>query len=153
MAISFPEPFLASVKNSSLSSWNGLLQRSLWYNFRMKYVLSFLLLSTVLFGAGCFTHADADQFGKVRNAAGEAVILINETGFVPQTLTIRKGDPIRFLNEGREEHKPIFDANPELTSSEPLATLDSWSLTLKNRGEWAYHDELNPDFKGLIIVK
>lgn len=115
--------------------------------------LFLLLIPLMLLGAGCFSSSDADKLELVTISTGEALILVNDFSFVPSNLTIRKGDTIRFLNEGSNEHKPVFDDDTTLTPSQALVNQGYWNITLNSRGSWSYHDELNENIVGTIVVK
>jgi len=101
------------------------------------------------------------------------VIEITSSGFTPSELTISKGETVTWINKDTEEHLPASAIHPTHTvypgsgiekcgTSEEkmifdacrgLAPGESWSFTFNEIGTWGYHDHLNVDFKGKIIVE
>lgn len=79
--------------------------------------------------------------------------------FTPRSLTIKKGDTVRFLNNGSRsiwvasDPHPIhtkyrdFDANRGYTPSE------IYSFTFTQAGTWSYHDHLNSSQTGTVTVE
>ena len=100
-------------------------------------------------------------------------VKFNPEGYTPNTLTIKIGDTINFVNEdvrltwpasdihpthtvypgssiskcGTSEENKIFDACKGLQQGE------SYSFTFNEAGTWSYHDHLSPGKKGTIIVE
>ena len=89
-----------------------------------------------------------------------ASVEITSKGFVPATLTVKKGTVVLFTNKDKKAHRPASDPHP---SHNTLPGFDSqvnvqkgqaYSFFFDREGEWTYHDHLNPlKFKGTIIVK
>jgi plastocyanin len=104
--------------------------------------------------------------------AGEHIVTYTDSGYLPSTLTIKKGETITFINKSShpmwpasayhpthrvysgtslEEHCPdkqgiAFDA------CEGIPAGGFWSFTFDQRGTWKYHDHLNPSNTGTIVV-
>lgn len=84
---------------------------------------------------------------------------INDNGFIPKELTIRKCTNVTFKNTGTTEHYPVTDPHPEHTAlpefdaKTPIASGSSWSYLFNTSGAWKYHDEITPEHRGTITVQ
>lgn len=87
------------------------------------------------------------------------IIILEETGFSPQQLTINKGDSITFKTTRGKPFWPASDLHPthgiypEFDPQEPIDLDKSWSFTFKKSGSWRFHDHLSPFYRGTITVK
>ncbi|MBI2141023.1 hypothetical protein HYU16_01225 [Candidatus Woesearchaeota archaeon] len=104
-------------------------------------------------------------------AAGVRTVLITATGFNPQTLTIKAGETVLFLNQDTAQHWPASAVHPthvvypepggcigsKFDSCKGLATGEPFMFTFNEKGSWKYHDHLNccsdPAFFGTIVVE
>lgn len=90
-----------------------------------------------------------------------------DQGFSPVSLSIKKGDAAKFVNQssrplwvGSDPH-PAHTGYPEtggcinsaFDSCRVIQPGDSWSFTFTISGAWGYHNHLNPGEKGTVIVK
>jgi plastocyanin len=84
------------------------------------------------------------------------VIYANDM-FDPATVTVKKGDTVKFVNQGASQAKiesdphPTHLDNPDLN----LGLLDigkSLSVIMNKVGTWKYHNDLNTTERGEIIV-
>jgi plastocyanin len=100
------------------------------------------------------------------------IVKFTPEGYSPKELTISAGDTVTWVNEntietwpasarhpthevypgssitkcGTEEENNIFDSCIGLEEGE------EWSFTFDEKGSWGYHDHLNPNYFGKIIV-
>ena len=83
----------------------------------------------------------------------------SSNGFFPSTLTIKKGDSVRFVNNSDDEVSIKSEPNPEYPN---MATFEStaaygsdgiFSYTFKDTGEWRYKNINNQSLAGTIVVK
>jgi plastocyanin len=88
-----------------------------------------------------------------------ATISITENGFIPYEVTIRKGDSVRFINDGEDGYvwpasdlHPTHELYPEFDPREPVGPGDSWTFTFERAGTWKMHDHLKSRSRGSIIV-
>ena len=90
--------------------------------------------------------------------ASEHTIILTENGYQPATLTIARGDAVRFENATSKHHWPASDLHPTHTiypdfdSRQPLAPDESWTFRFRQAGEWAFHDHLRANLVGTITV-
>lgn len=86
--------------------------------------------------------------------AAQGLVSITSNGFIPQTLSIRKGDQVKWTNTDQLPHRIISDSLASLNSGKPLNTNDSFIFTFEQSGTFTYHDGENPEkFQGTILVQ
>ncbi len=85
-------------------------------------------------------------------------IVMTDDGFSPSEVTIKEGDKVTFVNEGKNPHWPASNFHPThgiYPEFDPLKGIlpgDEWSFILKV-GKWHFHDHLYPSFTGTIVVE
>ena len=94
--------------------------------------------------------------------SGENKITYNDYGFAPQSVTVKSGESITWVNDsirtvqvGSALH-PTHTVNQEITGNDfviELAPGESSKVQLTKTGEWGYHDHLRPSLTGKIIVQ
>ena len=83
---------------------------------------------------------------------------LTETGFIPDTITIAKGDTVVFTTSWGKPFWPASDLHPthtiysEFDPKQPIDQDKSWSFRFDKVGEWQFHDHLAPLFRGRIHV-
>jgi plastocyanin len=101
-------------------------------------------------------------------------IQMSGTGFSPSSLSVKKGDKVKFMNVGSKDIWPATAIHPthevypgsdiskcfsgEDTSSifdscGGVAPGSSYSFTFNEVGEWGYHDHMSAGVRGKIIVE
>lgn len=91
-------------------------------------------------------------------SSGEVRVGIKEDGFNPETIKIKKGTKVTFVNEDEVARWPASDLHPshgiypEFDPKTPVKPGESWSFTFDKVGEWEYHDHLSPYLIGKITV-
>lgn len=89
----------------------------------------------------------------------EVVVKYTDTGFVPKTVTINKGDTVKFVSEASRTMWPASDVHPthllypEFDAKARLMTGQSYSFTFSKVGTWGYHNHTNANFTGTVVVK
>ena len=85
-------------------------------------------------------------------------VSIKADGFHPSTITIQRGDTIRFVNNDTQPRWPASNVHPkheDYPEFDPLTTIgpeESWIFTFARAGEWGMHDHIDPTLAGSIIV-
>ena len=94
-------------------------------------------------------------------------IKMSSTGFNPASVTVKAGQSVTWINKDAIGHwpasgpHPIHTEYPE-TGGCSSSTFDacagiapgkSWSFTFNLKGSWKYHDHLNPNLWGMVVVK
>ena len=107
-------------------------------------------------GSNSAVSAEVDITGGVITTS--TIIRRTTTGFEPATVTIRQGDTVTFINDSTKPDWPASNVHPthqiysEFDPKRPLAAGESWSFTFTKVGEWKFHDHLQANVTGLIIV-
>ena len=116
-----------------------------------------LLLLAVLVLTGC--GGNGDENGGGGGGAGGDVVSITDDGFDPPTLTVSSGTTVTFENESSDDSWPASDVHPThqlypgFDAKKPLLAGDSYSFTFTETGSWGYHNHLEPDVTGTIVVE
>jgi plastocyanin len=114
-----------------------------------------LLLLAVLVLSGCGGNDDGGNGG----GGGGNVVEITDDGFEPSSLTVSSGDTVTFENKSSDDSWPASDVHPThqeypgFDAKKPLLPGDSYSFTFTKTGSWGYHNHLEPDVKGMIVVQ
>ena len=101
------------------------------------------------------------------SVAESSVVTYTDAGYSPATLRIKKGDTVTFKNQSSQSMwtasavHPTHRAYPTTggclgSTFDACAGIqpgDSWSFKFDISGTWKYHDHLNPDNTGTIIVE
>ncbi len=87
------------------------------------------------------------------------------TSFRPQTITVRKGTKVLFLNESNQR-RPMYVASDDHPTHEGYQGFDtaavnqkfpalgeSFNFVFDRAGTWGYHDHNFPSARGIIIVE
>lgn len=105
--------------------------------------------------------------------AKENIIEVTSNGFVPDSLIIKKGEKITWINKMAESSWPASNIHPSHTvypgsdvkkckTSEKESIFDAckglkenenYSFIFEETGKWDYHDHLNSDVTGIVIVE
>ena len=87
-------------------------------------------------------------------------VLITDTGFSPEKLEVAIGTKVKFINDTDHAVWVASDPHPihiDLPGFDNIGGSpnrgDAYEYTFNKVGSWKYHDHLNPEFKGIIIVK
>jgi plastocyanin len=90
---------------------------------------------------------------------GDNVVKITDSGFDPSSLTVDAGATVKFENESSDDAWPASNVHPThqlypgFDAKKPLLPGDSYSFTFTKTGSWGYHNHLEPDVQGTIVVK
>lgn len=140
----------------------------------MKKIVPGLLMAMFLL-AGCgtgSTTSDNPPSQAAENSSSTSdtqanTVTYSDQGFTPNTLTIKKGDTVTFLNQSASVVRPASDKHPTHTeypttggcvgstfdACKGLQPGESWSFQFDEVGQWGYHNHLNPSQKGTIVVE
>lgn len=124
------------------------------------------------------TDVETDTNEVSENATSEdeefaAVIAYTAEGFSPTTVTVETGETLQFVNESGEAFWPASDVHPTHTqyngtsrrehcgdgahtafdACRPVESGESYSFTFTKAGTWGYHDHLEANNTGTIIVE
>ncbi|MDQ3065387.1 MAG: cupredoxin domain-containing protein [bacterium] len=103
---------------------------------------------------------DSESLVTSSEATDIAEVGISEEGFSPATITVKKGQSVKWTNQGSAVHQvasdphPVHDALPGLFAPTPLESEDTYTYTFEETGTFTYHDHLSPfKLKGNVIVE
>ena len=97
----------------------------------------------------------------------ENTVEMSSTGFSPNSLTVKAGDTVTFVNKDTNQHWPASAVHPTHTvypesggcigskfdACKGLAEGESWSFVFNEEGTWKYHDHLSSSLTGTIAVE
>lgn len=89
----------------------------------------------------------------------ESMVVLSDSGFRPQTLTISKGTSVRWYNQSGSDNASVNSDNyptnrlyPELNLGK-FAKGQTLAHIFTTPGTYTYHNQYQPSDKGTIIVK
>lgn len=85
-------------------------------------------------------------------------VWIVEGNFTPTVLKVSTGEKVTWVNKDEATRRVASDPHPTSTQLPQLVSSDltkdeSFSFSFTQKGEWGYHDYLNPIKKGKVIVQ
>lgn len=83
-------------------------------------------------------------------AAKTHTIAMDGTRFIPETLTIERGDRVVWVNKDPFPHTATADGTFD---SKSIAAGQSWSYVARKSGDFAYVCTLHPGMKGTLLVQ
>lgn len=98
------------------------------------------------------------------------VVSFTEAGYEPKSITVRKGETVRFINNATSQETwpasavhPTHSVYPEKTSADCLGSAfdacrglkpgEFWDFTFNQTGEWRFHDHIHASKTGVVIVE
>ena len=91
---------------------------------------------------------DADGAG----AATKNQIVIKDFHFTPETLTVKSGEKITWVNRDEEPHT-VVSVEKQFKKSAPLDTDEAFTITAGAPGTYTYFCSVHPKMTGTIIVE
>ncbi len=98
----------------------------------------------------------------------DVLIAFTNKGFEPSTVTIRKGQTVRWVNTSDEDVWPASAVHPthslypqksptdclgsDFDACRGLKPGESWEFTFDHVGEWRYHDHIHAYRTGSVVV-
>jgi plastocyanin len=94
--------------------------------------------------------AAAVRFARPARAASAHTVAMDGTRFIPEKLTVKRGDRVVWVNKDPFPHTATADGTFD---SKSIAAGHSWSYVAHDRGEFAYVCTLHPGMKGTLLVQ
>lgn len=97
------------------------------------------------------------ETGTMKKAA--AVIKYTDSGFVPASVTIKKGETVEWNNETSNSMWIASSPHPQHTDYPGFDELkeaakgETYSFTFNKAGNWKYHNHLDAKDHGVVIVQ
>jgi plastocyanin len=110
-----------------------------------------ITLITLMGFLSCFALAD-----EKKEATGAAMsqnrIEIKDFSFSPQTITVKSGQQITWINHDEEPHT-VVNVEKQFKKSPPLDTDQVFTITADAPGTYTYFCSVHPKMTGTIIVQ
>lgn len=90
---------------------------------------------------------DTDNSG-----AGQNKIEIKDFAFNPQTITVKSGEKITWINKDEEPHT-VVSVGKQFKKSSALDTDQSYTIVAGAPGTYSYFCSVHPKMTGTIVVK
>lgn len=133
----------------------------------MKKASLVFLLILVVFLSGCNGQTNSNNNAAPSNnlpttpsttttpasSGSQVEVEIQNFAFVPQDITINKGDTVTWRNMDSATHTVVSTSGSEINSGSLAANGGTYSHTFKTAGNYDYHCSIHPSMKGAIIVK
>jgi plastocyanin len=111
---------------------------------RILFAISFLFLTH-------FTLGQAEKEA-ARKGAKKNQIVIKDFHFTPQTLTVKSGEKITWINRDEEPHL-VVSVEKQFKKSPPLDTDQEFTVTAGAPGTYTYFCSVHPKMTGTIVVE
>jgi plastocyanin len=85
------------------------------------------------------------------NDAKTNQIVIKDFHFTPQTLTVKAGEKITWINRDEEPHT-VVSVEKQFKKSAPLDTDQEFTVTVGAPGTYTYFCSVHPKMTGTIVV-
>ena len=105
-----------------------------------------------------YQEPDPHFFDKSLVTHGDIVVKITDTGFEPDTISIKQGQKVTFVNDMSDYAWPASNPHPthtdypEFDPKLPMKVGQAWSFTFNKIGHWGYHNHLAPEMRGTVNV-
>ena len=86
------------------------------------------------------------------------IVILTDDGFYPKEIVIELGESVTFITKQDKSFWPAANLHPSHTtypdfdSRGPVESTSSWSFTFENSGNWKYHNHLDPEKVGVVVV-
>jgi plastocyanin len=105
-------------------------------------------LAALLAVGGGFALSGAQADDQVANQ-----IVIDNFAFGPQSLTVKAGTTVVWINRDEEPHTVVYSGEARLFRSKPLDTNDKFSFRFSQPGTYKYYCSVHPHMTGVVIVQ
>jgi plastocyanin len=104
----------------------------------------------------CAVSFSAVLAGEIKDtdniAASENKIEIKDFAFNPQTITVKSGEKITWINRDEEPHT-IVSVEKQFKKSSALDTDQEFTITAGAPGTYTYYCSVHPKMTGTIVVQ
>lgn len=127
---------------------------------KIKIFTAVILTAMVVAGARYYyLNKEAATASAVPVDVPENTVYITDDGFVPDTLTVKVGTEVAFVNKTNEwrwpasDLHPVHNLYPEFDPKTAIGPGTEWKFKFDKPGTWGMHDHLAPYVIGRIIVE
>ena len=103
--------------------------------------------------------SNSNSARQVRGVIHATVKLSKDGNYYPETVTIKAGEAVKWVNSSESLMWPASNPHPShtgLSGFDPKKILhpgESWQFTFTRPGTFGYHDHLQPARRGKVIVE
>ena len=98
-----------------------------------------------------FALGQAEKGASAANAKTNQIV-IKDFHFTPQTLTVKAGEKITWINRDEEPHT-VVSVEKQFKKSAPLDTDQEFTITAGAPGTYTYFCSVHPKMTGTIVVE
>jgi plastocyanin len=113
-------------------------------------------LAALLCGVAILNLSPLARANEIKDAANDIVgktqIEIKDFHFNPQTLTVKSGEKITWINRDEEPHT-VVSVEKQFKKSPPLDTDQEFTITAGAPGTYTYFCSVHPKMTGTIVVE
>jgi len=116
-------------------------------------ILLLTALTFLLAGCGATTNTTPPKESVIPIISN--TITYNESGFSPNSLTVKVGTTVTFTNQGTGSMWVASNPHPthtDLPEFDEKSSAANYSFTFTKAGTWGFHNHKNPGQGGTIIV-
>src|SRR6266478_10070593 len=117
----------------------------------MNTIISKITIAALLSGFSLFAVAGEMNDASTGNAK-ENKIEIKDFAFNPQTITVKSGQKITWINHDEEPHT-VVSVGKKFQKSSALDTDQEFSITAGAPGTYEYFCSVHPKMTGTIVVE
>src|ERR1700745_2266254 len=117
----------------------------------MNTIISKITIAALLSGFSLFAVAGEMKDASTANAK-ENKIEIKDFAFNPQTITVKSGEKITWVNKDEEPHTVVI-VEKQFKKSPALDTDDKYTVTMGAPGTYTYFCSVHPKMTGTIVVE
>ena len=117
----------------------------------MKTIISKITIAALLSGFSLFAVA-GEMKGTGASGAGQNKIEIKDFAFNPQTITVKSGEKITWINRDDEPHT-VVSVEKQFKKSTALDTDQEFTVVAGSPGTYSYFCSVHPKMTGTIVVQ
>src|SRR5262245_52740663 len=117
----------------------------------MNRLISKITIAALLSGLS-FSALAGETKDTGGSGAGESKIEIKDFAFNPQTITVKSGEKITWINRDEEPHT-VVSVGKQFKKSSALDTDQTYTITAGAPGTYGYFCSVHPKMTGTIVVE
>jgi plastocyanin len=120
----------------------------------MNMFISKIKIAALLCGISGFSvlALAGDMKDTSSGGAGQNKIEIKDFAFTPQTITVKSGEKVTWINRDEEPHT-VVSVGKQFKKSSALDTDQTYTIVAGAPGTYSYFCSVHPKMTGTIIVK
>ena len=117
----------------------------------MKILISKIAIAALLSGFSLSASA-GEMKDTSANGVSQNKIEIKDFAFNPQTITVKSGEKITWINRDEEPHT-VVSVQKQFKKSSALDTDQEFTITAGTPGTYTYYCSVHPKMTGTIVVQ